>query len=193
MGKVFVDITMSLDGFVAAAGVDLAHPLGRDGDRLHDWIFSNPDTTDRMLVQELFLSTGAFVMGRRTFDVGERYWGDDGTFHAPCFVLTHREHPPVVRGPTTFTFVTEGIVSALEKAQAASGKKDVCVMGGAEIVQQSLKEGLVDEIRLHIANLLLGTGTRLFDEIDSGPLRLLRTRVMSSPLATHFNFRLADA
>ena len=72
---------MSLDGFVAAEGVDMANPLGKDGDRLHDWIFSHPDTTDRMLVQELFLSAGAFVMGRRTFDVGERYWGDDGTFH----------------------------------------------------------------------------------------------------------------
>jgi dihydrofolate reductase len=190
VGKVFMEITMSVDGFSAGPNVDIAHPLGIDGERLHDWMFKNPDSNDRKVMNEMFASTGSFIMGRRTFDLGEGRWGEEGAFRVPCFVLTHRGRAPVSKGPTTFTFVTDGIVSALEKAKAAARDEDVCVMGGANVTQQYLKAGLVEEIRLHIATVLLGSGTRLFENVDSQPVNLERTRVITSPLATHLNFRV---
>ena len=190
MGKTFIDITMSIDGFVAAEGVDLAHPLGNGGDCIHDWIFKNSDATDQMIVQEMFLTAGAFVMGRRTFDVGEAHWGEDGTFHVPCFVVTHRRRQTFTKGQTSFIFVVDSIRTAIEMAKLAAGDKDVCVMGGASIVQQALEADVVDEIRIHIANLLLGTGTRLFEDTDSPQFNLVRTRVLSSPTATHLSFRV---
>ena len=138
----------------------------------------------------MFAPTGAFIMGRRTFEVGEQPWGDDGAFGMPCFVLTHRSSAKLVKGPTTFAFVSEGIGKCLEQARVAAGGKDVCIMGGAGAAQQYLKAGLVDEIRIHLSPVLLGQGTRLFDNIRRELVTLERTRVTESPFATHLNFRV---
>lgn len=193
MGKVILDITMSLDGFVAAPNVGLEHPLGEGGLRLHDWLFRGTSAPgpDRFVADELFAMTGAFVLGRRTFDVGEGRWGDDGAFGRPCFVLTHRGRATLIKGPTTFTFVLDGIASALRQARAAAGEKAVCVMGGAQVARQYLDAGLVDELRLHIVSILLGSGTRLFEHIAASRIALSTTRVTQSPFATHLDLRVA--
>jgi dihydrofolate reductase len=187
-------MTMSLDGFVAGPNVDLARPFGDGGKCLHNWLFGDgtnaPSETDRQVSREMFSPTGAFIMGRRTFEVGEEPWGDDGAFGMPCFVLTHRSKAKLVKGPTSFTFFTEGIGKCLEQARAAAGGKDVCIMGGASAAQQYLTAGLVEEMRIHLAPYLLGQGTRLFDYIGTEPVRLELTRVMESPFATHLNFRV---
>lgn len=192
MGKVILDITMSLDGFVAAPNVSLEHPLGEGGLRLHDWLFvgATKPGPDSFVADELFAMTGAFVLGRRMFDVGEGPWGEDGAFGRPCFVLTHRARPTLVKGPTTFTFVLDGIASALRQAKAAAGDKAVCVMGGAQVAQQYLDAGLVDDVRLHIATILLGSGTRLFERTGR-ELALARTRVIESPFAVHLDMSVA--
>jgi dihydrofolate reductase len=195
MGKVVLDITISLDGFVAALNVDIARPMGDGGMCLHNWLFGDGTISatriDREVADEVFaLTTGAFVIGRRMFDVGEGPWGEDGAFGKPCFVLTHRGKDKLVKGATTFSFVTDGIESALEQAKAAADGKNVFVMGGANIAQQYLKAGLVDEMRIHVAPVLLGAGTRLFDNINAQQIKLETTRVLESPLATHLNFRI---
>jgi dihydrofolate reductase len=192
MGKLFLDVTMSLDGFVAAPGVCIEHPLGEGGECLHAWLLGGDGVStddDRRVADELFETTGAFVLGRRTFDVGEGPWGEDGAFGRPCFVLTHRARATLVRGPTTFAFIGDGIESALAQARIAAGGKDICVMGGAEVARQFLYAGLVDELRVHLAPLLLGSGTRLF-EGDGTTARLHRTRVLETPAATHLRFRV---
>lgn len=191
MGKLILEMTMSLDGFTAAPKVGVDHPLGEDGERLHGWLGidgSPVSETDREISAEMFADTGAFIFGRRTFDVGEGPWGDDGAFGMPCFVLTNRPREKLVKGPTTFDFVTDGIESALKQARAAAGDKDVIVMGGAEVARQYLGAGLIDEVRIHLVPMLLGAGTRLF---DSGPrLELERTRLVESPAVTHLTFRV---
>lgn len=194
MGKVVLEMTMSLDGFVAAPNVDVARPMGDGGMCLHYWLFGDgtvsPTRIDREAADEVFKSTGAFVIGRRMFDVGEGQWGEDGAFGMPCFVLTHRHKEKLVRGATTFTFVTDGIHSTLEQAKAVADDKNVMVMGGPNIAQQYLKAGLVDEMRIHVAPVLLGAGTRLFDNISVQQIKLETTRVMESPFATHLTFRI---
>jgi dihydrofolate reductase len=195
MGKVVLDITISLDGFVAAPNVDIARPMGDGGMCLHNWLFGDGTISatriDREVADEVFaLTTGAFVIGRRMFDVGEGPWGEDGAFGKPCFVLTHRGKDKLVKGATTFNFVTDGIESALEQAKAAADDKNIFVMGGANIAQQYLKAGLVDEMRIHVAPVLLGAGTQLFDNINTQQIKLETTRVLESPLATHLNFRI---
>jgi dihydrofolate reductase len=205
MGKVHVDVTMSLDGFVAGPndGPDL--PLGEGGERLHEWLYGlstwrethglEGGTADRdaEVLDEAFRNNGAIVLGRRMFD-NAHGWGDEPPFHVPVFVLTHQPREREVKeGGTTFTFVTEGIESALEQARAAAGDKDVAIAGGANTVQQYLKAGLVDEIQLHVAPLLLGGGVRLFDHLDGEELQLERTRVIDSPRVTHLRFRVTKA
>jgi dihydrofolate reductase len=190
MDKVFLEMTISLDGFVAAPNIAINQPLGEDGEPLHNWLFKGAESNDmdRQVSQEFFSNTGAFIIGRRTFDLGIDAWGDDGAFGKPCFVITHRPTPPLVKGPTVFTFVTDGIVSALSQAKAAADEQDICIMGGAAVAQQYLKAGLIDKLRIHIAPLLLGAGTRLFDNITTQPVELKTTRVLSSPFATHLRF-----
>jgi dihydrofolate reductase len=194
MGRVFLDATTSLDGFVAGPNVSLAHPLGEGGMCLHDWLFlGNKEadgTVDREVADEMFANTGAFVMGRTMFDVGEGPWGDDGAFGKPCFVLTHRAREPLVRGPTTFNFVTDGLESALAQAIAAAEGKDVGIPGSATVAQQCLRAGLLDELRIHVAPVLLGAGTRLFDGLGSALVKLQRTRVLQSSFVTHFVYRV---
>jgi|Tabmets5t2r1_1033131.scaffolds.fasta_scaffold20562_2 dihydrofolate reductase len=212
MTKVKIDITMSLDGFVAGPNPTVEHPLGENGERLHEWIYglaswneshgrSGGSTgPDDALVNEDLRSTGAYIMGRGMFGGGEGpwgdepwqgWWGDDPPFHAPVFVLTHHAREPLTLSDTTFTFVTDGIESALEQARAAAGERDVKLAGGASIDQQYLKAGLVDELQIHVAPLILGGGTRLFGELDDGALALQQAQVIESPAVTHLRYRVA--
>jgi dihydrofolate reductase len=214
MGKLTLDISMSLDGFIAGPGQTLEQPLGEGGDRLHEWAYTAASWRERHgasggernadsdVIDESLRNTGATVMGRRMFSGGhgaweedpnaDGWWGDDPPFRHPVFVLTHHAREPVTKeGGTTFTFVTDGIESALEQARAAAGDKDVAIGGGANIVQQYLNSGLLDELQIHVAPVLLGGGVRLFDNLATGQLGLESTRVIESPAVTHLKYRVA--
>jgi dihydrofolate reductase len=214
MGKVKVDISVSLDGYVAGPSQTLEEPLGRGGLGLHEWVFATAswrkshgreggeEGPDSDVVAENLASGGAVVMGRRMFSGGsgpweddpnaDGWWGDTPPFGVPVFVLTHHPRQTVEKqGGTTFHFVTDGIESALEQARAAAGDRDVGIAGGADVVQQSLAAGLVDELQLHLAPLLLGGGVRLFGELDA-PVGLELVRVVDSPSVTHLKYRRAD-
>lgn len=186
MGPVEVDISVSLDGFVAGPG-ERGAGLGRGGEVLHDWAWKDPAGPE-LLDDALFATSGAVVTSRKVFD-GTDGWGESGFYRMPVFVVTHRSHPPEVRGETTFTFVTEGIESAIGQARAAAGEKKVHIMGGASVVQQALAAGLVDSLHLHLVPVLLGGGTRLF-EVFPEPIALERTEVVESQFATHLRFRV---
>ena len=192
MGKVRAHMSMSLDGFVAGPDVRREHPMGVGGERLHQWLFARPgDPRDADVAAEMFdpANTGAVIMGRRTFEVGVGLWGDDGTFHLPCFVVTHRAADMLVKAPTSFTFVTGGIRVALEHAQTVAGARAVNVMG-ATTTQQFLSAGLLDEFQINLIPVLLGAGTRLFEQINAAPLELERTRLIDSSAATHLTYRV---
>lgn len=203
MGKVAVDLSMSLDGFIAGPNDGPENGLGDGGERLHEWLYDlsswrerhslagGQANRDAEILDEAFKNTGAIVMGRRMFDLAEAPWGDNPPFHMPVFVVTHRAREKVVKqGGTTFTFVTDGIESALERAKAISGDKDISVAGGANVLQQYLKAGLLDEIQIHLIPILLGDGRRLFDQLDTQQIELETTRVIESPGVTHLRFRI---
>ena len=208
--RVVVNISMSLDGFVAGPNPTLEEPLGRNGEELHEWVVQTAAWREQHgheggeaneeseLVAELISSAGATVMGRKMFSGGSGpwegdpramgWWGDEPPFHTPVFVLTHHaREPEEMAGGTTFFFVTDGIEAAVERAREAAGDRDVTVAGGANAIQQALSAGLVDELQIHVAPILLGGGTRLFGE-DTDPVRLEATRVLASPRATHVKF-----
>jgi len=201
MGKVVVDLSMSLDGFITGPKDSIELPLGENGDRLHDWIFGGSSersgmsprnsATDknREILDEAFETTGATVMGWRWFDIGEKPWGDDPPFHIPVFVLTHHPRATIKKGRTTFTFITDGIESALEKARSAAGDKNVDV-GAANVAQQYIRAGLLDEIQIHLVPILLGEGVGLFDHLSPNPIELERTRIVEAPGVTHLRFRV---
>jgi dihydrofolate reductase len=213
MSKVIVDISMSLDGFVAGPNPTLDEPLGQHGEDLHEWAFAaaswreshgqsgGEDNADSKVIEESVARSGAFVMGRRMFSGGEGawendpratgWWGDEPPFHVPVFVLTqHVREPLDMQGGTTFTFVTEGIEAALEQARNAAGEKDVTLAGGASIAQQYLKAGLVDELQVHVAPVFLGDGVRLFESLGDNRPELELTRVVDSPTVTHLRYRI---
>ena len=161
MGIVVIDMSMSLDGYVAAPNDVPGNGLGDDGMRLHNWWFDNPAVFEPVL-DGLIENTGAVIMGRRTYDNSILEWGDGGPIgDVPCFVLTH--DPPSSASPL-FTFVTDGVESALAKARAVAGDKRIGLMG-ADVPRQFLAAGLVDEIRIHLVDVLLGAGRRMFDEL----------------------------
>ena len=201
MGKVRFEITMSLDGYVAGPNDSPELGLGEGGERLHEWVFGlaswraphglegGETNVDSELLEETVKATGAVIVGRRMFD-NARGWGDEPPFHVPVFVLTHEPRDVLVKGDTTFTFVNDGIESALEQARASAAGKDVSIGGGANVAQQYLKAGLLDEIHLHIAPLLLGGGVRLFDQLGDAKIELEKTRVIDSPQVTHLRFRV---
>lgn len=186
MGKVVLDVSMSLDGFVAGPNVSVESPMGEAGERLHEWLFnSSPSDVDAEVEREMRETTGAVVLGRRTFDVGVGVW-EDTPFPAPCFVLTHEPLEDRVEKSGTFTFVTD-VESAFQLARAAAGEKDVRLMG-AEVSQGFLRAGLVDEIRIQLAPVLMGDGRRLFDHLGTEHIELERTAVLESPYITHLRF-----
>src|ERR671919_494571 len=171
MGKVTSEISMSLDGFITDPSASVGTPLeGNDPGRLHDWRFDSKTGTDAAIVEEIYQSTGAVVMGKRFFDVGFEPGGDPPPFGMPVFVVTHEEREPLpMQGGTTYTFVTDGIEAALGLARAAAGDENVGIWGGANIVREYLKAGLLDEMQIHLIPILLGDGIRLFENL--GPER----------------------
>jgi dihydrofolate reductase len=202
MGKVFVDITMSLDGFIAGPNDGPELGLGEGGERLHEWVFGLASwrephglaggevDRDSEILGEAIERTGAVVLGRRMFE-NAKGWGDEPPFHVPVFVLTHDPREPMTKkGGTTFTFVTDGIESALQQAKEAAGDKDVSVAGGANTIQQYLSAGLVDEMQIHVAPLLLGGGIRLFGDLETDQIEVEGTGVVESPAVTHLKFRV---
>ena len=175
---VFLDMAMSLDGFVSG-------PNGEDWG-LHDWYFA-PSAPSRAVVDELFETIGAMVLGKRSFAVGDEQGSpEDSPYKMPHFVITHEPREP--KG--VVSFVTEGLESALEQARAATGSQDVCVAGGANIAQQALRAGLLDEVQLHLVPKLFGRGLRLFEGLEAAPTNLERLRVVEDEGVTHLRFRV---
>ena len=211
MSKLKLNITMSLDGYVAGPNQSMENPLGEGGERLHDWIVplkawrkpagmdGGEENANSPIVREAFANVGAEIMGRGKFgppsrgawgdDPWQGWWGDNPPFHKPVFVLTHHERDPLTLTDTTFTFVTDGIESALAQAREAAGEKDVYIGGGADVINQYLAAGLVDELELHVAPILLGGGARLFANIAPNA-KLEPLRVMEAPGVTHLKYRL---
>ena len=191
MGKVIFDISVSLDGYVTAAGQTAEEPLGRDGERLHDW-YIEPDAASLELATEALSSMGALICGRTTYDDSLPWWEADGPTGAsrlPLFVLTHSV-PETVSENSVYHFVTDGVEQALEQARAAAGGKDVAVMGGADIIQQYLHAGLIDEIGIHLVPVIFGGGTRLFDAVTDEHVKLEVRSVVDTPNATHLRYRV---
>ncbi|MGE5274388.1 MAG: dihydrofolate reductase family protein [Verrucomicrobiota bacterium] len=211
MGKVRIQITMSLDGFVAGPEQSVENPLGIGGMKLHDWAFAleawrgqhgldgGEVNASTPVVEESLADIGAGLMGRNMFGGGPGPWGDDPwngwwgespPFHVPVFVLTHHPREPLaMAGGTTFHFVTDGIESALEQATAAAGGQDVLISGGANVAQQYLGAGLVDELNIALVPVLLGAGERLLDDVGSD-LRLEQVRAVEAPGVTHLRYRV---
>lgn len=209
---VICNISVSLDGFVAGPNQTLEEPLGKGGEGLHEWVFrlkswrdahgmeGGETGPDDDVIAEAVERAGATIMGRRMFSSGagpweddpkaNGWWGDEPPFHHPVFVLTHHPREPLELQGTTFTFVTDGIQAAVEQARAAAGAKDVHVAGGANVIQQYLGAGLLDELELHVVPLLLGGGVRLLDQVGDAPIGLELDRVAGSPHVTHLRYRV---
>jgi dihydrofolate reductase len=213
MPQVIFDITMSLDGFVAGPNQTLEDPLGQGGEQLHDWVIASAAWRERHgleggeagvdseVTAEAIARQGAIVMGRKMFSGGagpweddpnrDAWWGDDPPFHVPVFVVTHHPREPVEKqGGTTYVFVTDGVEAAVEQARAAAGDKDVVFAGGANVIQQALAAGLIDEFQVHVAPMLLGGGVRLFDRLGSALPKVELTRTIESPAVTHVQYRV---
>jgi len=206
-----LEISMSLDGFVAGPDPTLEEPLGRGGEQLHEWILGlaswrenhglegGERNADDEIVRETAGKAGAVIMGRKMFSGGsgpweddpnaDAWWGDEPPFGVPVLVLTHHARETVTKSNgTSFVFVTDGIESALEQAWAAAGDRGVMIAGGADVAQQYLRAGLLDEMELHVAPILLGGGVRLFDGV--GDVKLELTRSESSPAVAHLWYRV---
>ncbi|HZK74995.1 MAG TPA: dihydrofolate reductase family protein [Clostridia bacterium] len=209
MGVVTCQISISLDGFVAGPNQGIENPIGEGGMRLHDWVFSTAswrrqhgeeggaDGPDSEVADEVFQGVGAYIMGRNMFGGGsgrwdqkwQGWWGDEPPYHAPVFVLTHHPRQSLsMQGDTTFTFVTDGIASALEQAQAAAGDGIVSIAGGASTVRQYLGAGSLDELYLHIVPIVLGSGERLLENVGDPVLEPVK--VIASPAVTHIKYRI---
>jgi dihydrofolate reductase len=192
MSKVILNMSMSLDGFIAGPNIRSEEPMGDKGEKLHEWMFRGETGEESEEFQvEFFKNTGAYIMGKRTLELGLEPWGENPAFHAPCFVLSHELRETIIKqGGTSYIFVTDGVESALKQAQEAAGKKDVVVMGGASAAQQYLNAGLLDEIYIHLVHVLLGGGTRLFDKLTIQPTDLEEIAVANRPGVTHLKFRI---
>ncbi len=189
MSLVICDMSTSLDGYVTGPNDSRDNPFGDGAEMLHDWLSDAATDEDRAILQEMLDGTGAIVMGRTSWEKneGDGGWGDGGPAgDTPCFVVTH--HEPTKSYPAVFTFVTVGVVSAIEKAKTTAGDKIVGLFG-ATVLQQALPLGLVDEIHVHVIPVLLGGGTPLFGALDSAT-NLERTQVVVTPAATHLRFRV---
>jgi dihydrofolate reductase len=211
MAKLRFDISMSLDGFVAGPNPSEDDPLGEGGEQLHEWVIKlaawrkphghegGEVNESTRVVEETLENIGAGVMGRNMFggsgpwgdDPWNGWWGDDPPFHYPVFVLTHHARDRLqLQGGTTFTFVTDGIESALEQAKEAAGGKDVSLGGGADVAQQYLAAGLIDEMQVNVVPVLLSGGTRLLDNLGGAGVQLEPIRAIGTPEVTHLKYRV---
>src|SRR6266487_4087721 len=210
MGNVFFSVGMSLDGFMATEGMDLAHaddPNFKDWlsqwMELQKWVFQQrffrenlklgeggETGQDNRILEETFNRTGVSIMGKRMFDGGERFWPEEAPFHTPVFVLTHQVRKPWERpGGTTFYFVNEGIDGALGQARKAAGNRDIRIAGGANVIQQYLNAGLVDEFTIHYSPVFFGHGTQLFSK-TSKDIRVKIKEAFPSKEVTHVTFEV---
>ena len=208
MTKVFFSVSVSLDGYLVPPGMDLAHAgdptfddWGTQWGKLQSWIFpqrffrerlklgdGGETGIDNQIVEHTFERTGASIMGKRMFELGEAMWPEEAPFHTPVFVLTSQVREPWVRpGGTTFYFVNDGIESALRQARAVVGDRDIRIAGGADVIQQYLRAGLVDEFSLAISPVMFGGGRRLFETI-SRDVRVELVETIASPRATHVRY-----
>jgi dihydrofolate reductase len=211
MGRLRFNISMSLDGYVAGPDQSDEDPLGVRGEELHDWILplkvfkemhdgeGGEVNASSAVVEERWENIGATIMGRNMFGGGpgpwdeewRGWWGDDPPYHHAVFVLTHHAREPLeMHGGTTFHFVTDGIEAALAQAREAAGGQDVWLAGGASVANQYLAAGLVDELDISIAPVLLGGGERLFEGVDGAALRLEQVRAVDAPGVTHIKYRV---
>ena len=198
MAKVVAEISMSLDGFVTGPDPGPEHGLGKGGEPLHTWAMGSTDDTDAQVLREATEATGAVLMGRRLFDIvdGPHGWSDEMGYGAglaatpPFFVVTHSA-PERIRLGLSFTFVTDGLAAAVARAVAAAGDKDVSVMGGADVVRQCVDEGFANELRIHLAPIILGAGTPLFT--GSRRRQLIQRSVRVSPTSTHLTYSLGSS
>jgi dihydrofolate reductase len=213
MTKLRCDISISADGFVAGPNQSDESPLGEGGERLHDWVVSlaawreahekegGEVNESSRIIEEARENVGAAVMGRNMFgppaggDWGDEqwngWWGEDPPYHYDVFVVTHHTRGPVeMKGGTTFHFVTEGIERALERAKESAGGQDVMLWGGADVINQYLAAGLLDELELHIVPVLLGGGARLFDNLGGAAIKLEQLRAVEAPGVTHVKYRV---
>jgi dihydrofolate reductase len=215
VSKLRCHIAISLDGFIAGPNQSEENPLGEGGERLHDWLVplaawrqaqgkeGGEVNESTAVVEEAAENIGASVMGRNMFgpigggDWGDEqwtgWWGDDPPYHHPVFVLTHHPRDPVaMEGGTTFHFVTDGIESALEQAREAAGGQDVRLWGGGQVVQQYLAAGLLDELELSVAPMVLGDGARLFPNVRVGEVQLEQVRAVEAPGVAHLKYRTVN-
>jgi dihydrofolate reductase len=206
--KVFFDVMVSLDGFAVPKGMDIEHADDPEYDQwmkkwavLTKWVFQTrffrenlklgeggESGEDNQLIEKTFRRTGASIMGKRMFDLGERMWPEEAPFHTPVFVLTHQVRRPWERpGGTTFYFVNEGIEHALSQAKTAAGEKDVRIAGGPQVIRQYLNAGLVDEFTVHYSPVFFGSGARLFSGIDGKTAVRIRESIASKEV-THVSY-----
>ncbi|HEX2058428.1 MAG TPA: dihydrofolate reductase family protein [Actinomycetota bacterium] len=211
MGRFWLDISVSLDGFVAGPNQSVDDPLGEGGEQLHEWVLpleawraphglEGGEVNASTRVFDERDKVAATIMGRNMFGGGPGpwgdeawagWWGDDPPFHHPVFVLTHHPREPLAKdGGTTFSFVTDGIESALAQAREAAGDRDVLLAGGADVANQYLAAGLLDEVSLHVVPVLLGGGARLFEGLRASDVRLEQVEAIPAPGVTHLRYRV---
>lgn len=212
MGKLRLSITMSLDGYVAGPDQSEENPLGVGGMELHQWLFplrqfremhgeeGGEVNASSAVVEERRVNIGATIMGRNMFgpvrgpwpdESWRGWWGEDPPYHHPVFVITHYPREPLeMAGDTTFYFVTDGIESALANARDAARGEDVWLAGGASVVNQYLGAGLVNEIDVSIAPVVLGAGARLFSGVEHGAVKLTQARTVDAPGITHIKYEV---
>lgn len=202
MTTVKANISVSLEGFMTGPGDTVDEPMGVNGERLHHWVFGieewrerqnlsggTADSPDATVIAAAFANVGAYVMGRTMFDHGETPWGDPPPFRNPVFVVTHRLREPLVKqGGTTFFFVPD-LETAMRHAREAAGDRDITVSGGASILQQAIRDGYLDELRVSVVPVLLGSGKRLFDNLSDLPGNIEIADVLPSETVTHIRYR----
>ena len=204
MSKIFFSAGISMDGFIAGLNGSPKNPLGDGGTEIHKWIYNQKafrellelgeggeTGKDNDILNEVISRTGACIMGKRMFEEGETNWPENAPFHTPVYVLTKQVREPWERkGGTTFYFVNDGLESALQKAKQAAGHKDIRISGGANVIQQFLNAGLVDDFTIHFSPVLLGKGVRLFDSIDKSKFTIDVLETINSPLVTHLHYKV---
>jgi dihydrofolate reductase len=188
MGKVILDISVSLDGYAAGPDVCDRQPMGRGGEALHHWLFEGKTEADEKIIAATFKNSGAVMVGGNTYHTAiHGVWGGTSPFPMHAFVITSTVPPEPVAG---FTYVTNGFEEALSLARVRAGEDNVWIMGGVELAKSALKSGLLDEIHIHIVPILLGDGLRLFNDVENPPIHLEIKQVVSSPAVTHLQMRM---
>ncbi len=188
MSKTFVDLSMSLDGFTAGPSISLELPMGEGGEKLHEWLFSSKTDIDKKILDELVETSGAVILGRRTYDVGiGDPWGGVSPFKVPAFVVSSSRPEKMVDG---FSFINDGIESALNQAKSIAGSKNVWIMGGANLAGQYIKAKLIDELHIHLVPLVMGAGSRLFEYTGPSMIELEKIKSVESTGVTHIVFRI---